>query len=210
MKFLFVLFISLYSQFSAAQGFKKTLEKYSKAKALQFNIIKTDEKTILGTKSESKGILKYQKGHVYLVQEGDKKIEIFYSDKVLTLVEHPDVDFDPKGGSKVTILKKANSPLMKSLLSLFSDSRNFLKSFTIVSEKKENNFLWLDLKPKTLNIKKLSLKFDTKTNELVELSFVDEVETRTTIEFVIAKMNPKFNKNEFKYIVKNTDEVVTQ
>ncbi|MGZ3692384.1 MAG: hypothetical protein ACXVAX_12830, partial [Pseudobdellovibrio sp.] len=100
MKLLLIFFILLCldilngtSAFAKTSYLQKTLNKYSQAKSVQVDIKKTDEKIVLGTKSESSGILKYEKNKIYISQNGDKKVEFFYNDSTLTLVEYTDADF---------------------------------------------------------------------------------------------------------------------
>lgn len=195
---------------------QKVLEKYSNALSIQADIKKTDEKIILGSTSESQGVFKFQKDKIYILQNNDKKTEVFYMNKILTLVEYPDVDFaatsDLKNGSKrkVTILKKAAPPLIKNLLNFFSSPKNFNNEFSMVSEKLVGDFQNIELKSNQKNIKNLNLRINTKNLELVELSFVDDVSTRTTLLFSNQKLNSKMNKGEFQYKQLTTDEVINE
>lgn len=210
MKFSLYLVAFILPIFADAKTLQKALEKYSKATSIQFDIKKTDEKIILGTKSESQGLLKFQKNRIYILQNSDKKVEIYYVDKVLTLVEYPDADFGPDGKRKVTILKNSVPPLIKSLLSLFSSPQNFSKEFSTLSEKTENGFLVVELKPKQRNIKNLFLKIKSDTLDLMELSFVDDVETKTALQFSNLKLNLKMKKCDFEYKALKTDEVMNE
>lgn len=204
----FVLLLN--SFFANAKALQKTLEKYSGAATIQFDIHKTDEKIILGTKTESTGLLKFQKNKIYILQQGEKKVEIFYADKTLSLVEYPDADFGPDGKRKVTILKNSAPPLIKSLLSLFSNPKTFSNDFSVVSEKTVDNLLIIELKPKQKNIKNLVLKIKPADSSLTELSFVDDVETKTTLQFSNLKLNSKMKTSDFHYKSLKTDEVMTQ
>ncbi|MEK6628529.1 MAG: outer membrane lipoprotein carrier protein LolA [Bdellovibrionota bacterium] len=205
--FVFSIFIALFAE---AHTLRKTLEKYSKATSLKFDIKKVDEKVALGTKSESHGILKYQKNKMYILQNGDKKVEIFYLNKALTLVEYPDADFDETEKRKVTVIKNASSPLITSLLNLFSNPKEFNKQFSTISENVHNDVFTAELKPKLNNIKNLSLKINKKTLELIELSFIDDVDTKTTLHFENSKHNAKMLRSEFQYKQLKTDEVMIQ
>jgi len=193
---------------------QKTLKKYAKASSLQFDIKKTDEKVTLGTKSESEGLLKYQKNKIYILQNGEKKTEIYYFNKSLTLVEHPDLDFGTDGKRKVTILKNTPLPLINSLLSLFSDTKNFNKQFLTVSERNIDGVFIVELQPQrktdSEKIKGLILKISNKNFELLELSFVDDIETKTTLQFENSKINMKMKKSEFQYRSLKSDEVLIQ
>ena len=210
MKSFFFFTLTLISIFANAKVLQKALEKYSGAATIQFDIHKIDEKIILGTKSESSGLLKFQKNKIYILQEGEKKVEIFYVDKTLSLVEYPDADFGPDGKRKITILKNSAPPLIKSLLSLFSNPKTFSKEFSVVSEKTVDDLLVLELKPKQKNIKNLVLKVRPTDSSLIELSFVDDVETKTTLQFSNLKLNSKMKSSDFQYKSLKTDEVMTQ
>lgn len=207
-----VLFFTLIltSFFASAKALQKTLKKYSGADTIQFDIHKIDEKIILGTKSESSGLLKFQKNKIYILQQGEKKVEIFYVDKTLSLIEYPDADFGPDGKRKVTILKNTAPPLIKSLLSLFSSPKTFSKEFSVVSEETIDDSLIIELKPKQKNLKNLILKIKPADSSLIELSFVDDVETKTTLQFSNLKLNSKMKTSDFYYKSLKTDEVMIQ
>lgn len=190
----------------SAVSLQKVLEKYAKALTLQADIKKTDEKIILGTKTESKGKLKYAGKKIHITLEGEKKVEFLYANQTVTLVEYPDADFAPNGARKVTVLKKSIPPFLDSLLSLFSNPKGFNKAFAVVSEKKEKDTATVELKPEQKTIKSLTLKIDLKANVLTEVVFVDDVETKTTIEMTDTLFNKKFEKNEFTFIKLTTDE----
>ncbi len=210
MKFVSWAVIFLMSFSVQADVLQKALEKYAKASSIQFDIKKTDEKMALQTISESNGYLKFQKNKIYILQNSDKKTELFYADKILTLVEHPDQDFGDSQKRKVTILKKSTPPLIKSLLNLFSNPKNFNKEFSVLSCKTDGNFEIIALKPAQKNIKSFNLKIRKADLGLTELSFVDDVDTKTTIQFSNLTVNTKMNKSEFQYQSQKTDEVLYQ
>lgn len=209
---ILIVFIFFCSQFVAAQTLRKTIEKYASSTSIQFDINKTDEKQALGMTTESTGQLKYQWGQLYISQNGEKKVELFYYNNVVTLVEHPDLDFDADGKNKVTVIKKNVPPLVKSLSNLFSSSKKFQKDFKVVSEKiSENGKKYsASLKSKNKNIKSLEVVIDKTNLNLLEMTFVDDVDTRTTLKFENVRLNEKIKKDFFKYVVKKSDEVITE
>jgi outer membrane lipoprotein-sorting protein len=202
-----LLFLGFLANASVLQ---KSLDKHAKATSIQYDIKKIDEKIILGTQNESTGVLKYQKSRIYILQNGDKKVEIYFSDKVLSLVEHPDLDFDKTAKRKVTVIKKLVPPLVKSLLNLFSNPKNFNKEFPIVSQNEKDGIVSYVLKSKEKNIKELNLKINAKDLSLSELSFVDDVDTKTSIQFSNLKLNTKISKSDFQYKPLKTDEVMNE
>ena len=209
----FILFFTfLFSQAALAKDstLQKALSRYAKATSIQTEIKKTDEKVILGTKSQAAGVLKFQKNKIFISQEGEKKVEFYYANKVLTLVEYPDADFDPKGPRKITTIKKAIPPMVTSLLNLFSNPKAFVKDFAILSEKTENQIYTAELKPNLKNLKNLRLKINTAKNEISELEFVDDVDTKTTISFSNVKLNSKLDKKVFQFTKLKTDEEMVE
>lgn len=209
----FILFFTfLFSQAVLAKDstLQKALSRYAKATSIQTEIKKTDEKVILGTKSQAAGVLKFQKNKIFISQEGEKKVEFYYANKVLTLVEYPDADFDPKGPRKITTIKKAIPPMVTSLLNLFSNPKAFVKDFAILSEKTENQIYTAELKPNLKNLKNLRLKINTAKNEISELEFVDDVDTKTTISFSNVKLNSKLDKKVFQFTKLKTDEEMVE
>lgn len=206
-----LFFLTLTGVYAAeAQTLQKTLQKYSEMSSIQFDLKKTDEKVILGTKSESTGVLKYQKNKIYISQNGAKKTELFYTGKVLTLVEHPDLDFGDDGKRKVTVIKKNIPPLVTSLLNLFSNPKNFTKEFSVVTQSESDGVFAATLKPKSNSIKNLNLKINIADLSITEMSFVDDVDTKTTLSFSNLQTNKKMNNSVFQYKAQKTDEVLTQ
>lgn len=193
-----------------ADVLQKALEKYAKAPSIQFDIKKIEEKVALGTKSEVSGQLKYQKNKIYILQQGDKKTEIFYSNRQLTLVEHPDSDFGDSAKRKVTRIKKNIHPMVKNLLSLFSNPKNFTKEFKVEKITQDGEFEVIDLKPSDRTIKSLQLKVKKSDLTLQELSFVDDVNTKTKMLFSNFKTNGKISSGDFIFKVQKTDEVMSE
>lgn len=210
MKIGLIFLLVLMSQMVFAGTLQKTLEKYSKASSIEFDIKKIDEKIILGAKSESQGHLKYQKNKINIALKGEKKVEFYYSDKILTLVEYPDADFDPNGKRKVTILKKNTSPLIKSLINLFSNPKNFSKEFSVVTQAESEGVFTATLKSTQKNIKKFNIKINIQDLSLVEIWFVDDLDSKTTINFSNQQLNTKMNKADFQYQALKTDEVMSE
>ncbi|MBC7421017.1 MAG: outer membrane lipoprotein carrier protein LolA [Bdellovibrio sp.] len=214
MKFLFILGLLAMSflgpvAFASAQ-LTKILEKYSKSSALEVQIKKIDEKITLGSKSTSQGTMKYAAGKIYLILEGDVKTEFFYKDKKITLVEHPDQDFDKEGKRKVTILSKNKPVLIEGLLKLFSNTKSFLKEFKVISEKEEDGSLIVSLEPPQKNLKSFSLVINKKEKRIDSIIFVDDVDTKTTLELSNFKPNKKNPQSTFEFEPKPSDEVIPE
>lgn len=191
----------------AAKEFTKTLSKYSNAKNVEVALKKTDEKAALGTKSVSEGVLKFAKDKIYILLNGEKKIEFFYKKNTVWLIEYPDIDFDKDGKRKVAILKKSTPVFMSSLINLFSNQKKFLKEFKIVNEKKDGDVLTVEFKPQQKNLKSFMLVIDNKEHVINKVVFTDDVDTKTTLELSQLKLNKKISAFDFDFKKQKTDEV---
>lgn len=194
----------------ASSELTQILNKYSQASTVEIKLKKTDEKAALGTKTTSDGLLKYSKNKIYIMLNGDKKIEFYYNKNKIWLVEYPDLDFDKQGKRKVTILTKTSPSLIKGLLGLFSNQKKFLKEFVILKEVKEKDLLTVDLKPNEKSLKAFTLIINTKERSLNQIVFVDDVDTKTTLDFDQLKLNKKMSSNEFQFKAQKADEVIPE
>jgi outer membrane lipoprotein-sorting protein len=197
-------------QAQAAKEFTKTLSKYANADSVEVELKKTDEKMTLGTKSVSEGTLKYSKNKIYIVLNGDKKIEFLYNKNIIWLIEYPDLDFDKNGKRKVTVLKKSTPVLMSSLINLFSNQKKFLKEFTVLSEKKDGDKLTVEFKPVQKNLKLFTLVISSKERTINQVIFTDDVDTKTTLELNHLKLNRKMNASDFEFKKIKSDEVTNE
>lgn len=194
----------------ASPELTQVLGKYTKASSVEVSLKKTDEKNALGTKTSSEGILKFSKNKIYILLNGDKKIEFYYKANKIWLVEYPDLDFDKNGKRKVTILTKSTPVLLKGLINLFSNQKKFLKEFKIVKESKDQDNLIVELKPTEKNLKSFSLVINVKERSINQVTFVDDVDTKTTLELSQLKLNRKMTAADFQFKSQKTDEVIPE
>lgn len=209
----FVVILYVFSGFATAKPatLQKVLEKYAKAKSIQTNIKKTEDKPTAMAPTVLDGEMKVQKNKIYISLNGDAKTEFFYTEKFLVLVEYPDADFAKAGAKrKVTTLKKSVPPFIGSLLGLFTDPKSFKKEFTVISEVFEAGGLRISLKPKNEKMKSLDVLVDPKNHTISQLSFVDDVNNSTKIEFLNTKLNVKLGKADFQFVKKPTDEELSE
>ena len=188
----------------------EVLQKYANTKHITVDIEKQDEKLTLGTKTVSKGTIKYSSEKIYLVLNSDKKTELYFKNGKLTLVDYPDEDFDKNGIRKVTVITKKTPAFLKSLIHLFSNPKIFFSEFKITESNLKNDTLTLKLKPNNNDLKKFELTLDTKQKTIESISFVDDVDTKTSIFFKELNLKSKISKMTFEYKSKSSDQVVTQ
>ena len=212
MKFIcvFALVSSFIFEAHAAKEFTKTLNKYASAESIEVGLKETDEKSTLGTKSISEGTLKFAKSKIYILLNGDKKIEFFYKNKTIWLVEYPDLDFDKNGKRKVTVIKKSTPALISGLINLFSDQKQFLKEFKVLSEKKDGDKLTVEFKPTQKNLKSFTLVIAQKERLIQQVLFTDDVDTKTALDLSDLKLNKKVQAADFEFKKLKSDEVTNQ
>jgi outer membrane lipoprotein-sorting protein len=210
---IFTLFtvICLLTLESFASGeLTKILSKYTGAKNVEVKVKKTDEKTTIGTKSVSEGVLKFSKNKIFISLVGEKKIELFYNNNTIWLVEYPDLDFDKDGHRKVAILKKSTPVLMTGLINLFSSQKKFLKEFKVIKEKIDGDLLTVDFKPDQKSLKTFTLVINLKERTINQVIFTDDVDTKTTLELDKLKLNKKLNAADFQFKKQKSDEVTIE
>ncbi len=205
--FCFALTVLFYFHVGAATEYTKILSKYTNASHVEVRLKKTDEKMTIGTKSISQGTLKFTKNKIYILLNGEKKIEFFYNNNTIWLVEYPDADFDKDGKRKVAILKKRTPLLMSGLINLFSNQKKFLKEFHVISEKKVGTDLVVDFKPVQKNFKTFKLVIGLKDRTINQVVFTDDVDTKTTLELDGLKLNKSMSASDFEFKKLKTDEV---
>lgn len=186
------------------------IDRYGKSKFVTADIEKVDEKTTLGTKTINKGTIKYSSGKFYLVLQADKKTEIYYRSQRLTLVDYPDTDFDKKGVRKVTHIEKKTPAFLKSLVDLFSDSKNFFRQFKLISSSRKGDILTLDLKPSVSGLKDFKLELDSKAKDVQAIYFTDDVNTHTTVRFTKLDLKTVIPKSTFEFKAQKTDQEVNR
>lgn len=186
------------------------IDRYGKAKFITADIEKTDEKIILDTKTISKGIIKYSAGKFYLLLQSDKKAELFFKGRHLTLVDYPDLDFDKDGARKITRIKDKTPAFLKSLIDLFSNSKVFFDQFKILDTSIQKNILILNLKPTRGSLKNFQLELNTKEKTIQAIHFTDDVKTVTTIQFNHLDLKTMIPKEIFEFKAKKSDQEVTQ
>lgn len=217
--FYFVLILLLISVSAFAKADKNSdnkkvatevIDRYGKSKFVTADIEKIDEKTTLGTKTINKGTLKYSTGKFYLVLQSDKKTEIYYKSQHLTLVDYPDTDFDKNGVRKVTHVVNNGPAFLKSLVNLFSNSKNFFQQFKILSSTREGEIVTLELKPSVPSLKDFKLVIDSKLKNVKSISFTDDVNTHTTVQFTNLDLKTIIPKSTFEFKANKTDQEVTR
>lgn len=211
---LFSLLISSFSIAKSSNEFaiekskaEKILVQYSISKAVKFEIEKTDEKKVLGTKKTTKGQLTIAGAKFNLLTTGDRKTEIISTGKKLWLIEYADSDFEPSGKRKVTELSKKQPLLARQIVQIFSNPKKFMRTAQVDSAQIVNDEISLNIKPASKDLRSFQLLLDQKNSQLTSISFTDDVDTLTTIRFTNVQKLTKIPAQLFEFKKQKTDEV---
>jgi outer membrane lipoprotein-sorting protein len=84
------------------------------------------------------------------------------------------------------------------------------KSFKTLSENKADGFVTFELEPfdKSLNIKKVKLKIQAKKKEIVELTYEDDIENSTQMNFSGISLKKNKSKKTFQYTPPKNVQVI--
>ena len=208
--YLVVLFIFVFSASFGAKAFSvdKVLEKYSSASGIKAQFQKTDSKKTLGLNQTASGTLNYAAGKINIVIQGDRKSEIIFNGKKLWIIDYPDLDFDPKGKRKVTEISDHKPALAQQLVNLFQSPDQFKQNFQVSNKSDQGKFYTVEYKSKDKSIKNFKIEFNTYKNLINSISFTDDVQTETKIEFKKTEFLKKAPAGIFEYKRNKNDEVM--
>lgn len=153
-------------------------KKYKKAKSVQINVEKIENKKVLGTETKSKALLIYSDGKINFSTESPVKSEIIYN-KNIWIVEYPDLELDPKAKRKVTILQAEKIPFLKKMTQILNGSIKLQKEFVISEESPESIVAEVKM-AKNENLKKVKVIFDLKNENIKSIQTIDDVDTETS------------------------------
>ncbi len=208
--YLVLLLVFTNSICMAAETFSvdKVLEKYSSVAGIKAEFQKTDSKKTLGLNQTAAGTLNYSAGKINIVIQSDRKSEIIFNGKKLWIIDYPDLDFDPKGKRKVTEMSDHKPALAQQLVNLFKSPDQFKQNFKVINKKDEGKFYTVEYNSKDKSIKNFKIQFNTFKNLINTISFTDDVQTETTIEFKKTEFLKKAPAGIFEYKRNKNDEVM--
>lgn len=186
---------------------EKILTQYANSKAVKFEIEKTDEKKVLGTKKTTKGQLTIAGSKFNLLTTGERKTEIISTGKKMWLIEYADSDFEPSGKRKVTELSKKQPLLARQIVQIFSNPKKFMNTAQVDSAQIVNDEISLNIKPASKDLRSFQLMLNQKIFHLTSISFTDDVDTLTTIKFTNVQKLTKVPTKMFEFKKQKTDEV---
>lgn len=207
-----VLFASVFSQAAEKVSLKsqsiKILQKYSKAPEVVLDIMKTDMKKTLGTKTDVQGTLNYSQGKIFYVVEKPNKVEIIFNKKVW-LIEYPDLELDPEGNRKVTVFDSNKVVFIKKMSELLSKPESALTKKTTY-DSKENQITISLPDSKEQVVKDLKVVLNKKDQTIDTISFVDDIGTETTVKVNKTTFEKKSNSKKYSYKKQKSDETIKQ
>ena len=177
-----------------------TIQVYRKAESLLFEVRKTVKNPMLEKETTFKGIIKLLKGKFYWETTEPEKSLLIYDGKLLWSVQYPPQEFKdaPLQVAKMNLKAQKKSPL---ILSDLFGTRPFGQIFKVEAKSKNGNIVEYNLKEKKSDtgLKNLVIKVDNKAQRIVSLSYLDEVDNETRIDFRSTQFDIKIRQGLFSY-----------
>ncbi len=181
------------------------LKKYKAAEAVEIKVNKSENKKTLGTNQNTEGVIIFSKGKVNFLTEKPFKTEIIFN-KNIWIIEYPDLELDPKGRRKVTILKADKIIFLKKIAQIFSGSESTIKDFEIdnFDEDKINMHLKMT---KMENLKHAAVRLNLSKNEISQIKITDDIDTETIFDFNESLFLKKVPTEKLVFKKKKSDEI---
>lgn len=184
---------------TASGDLDRVMKNYKTASTIIFDVKKTVISEVLEKESVYRGIIRFANGKINWTNDEPEKSTMIYDGKVLWTIQYPPAEFNsPPQIAKTNLKKSKNTPLV--LNSIFG-SKPLKNYFEIIPEKGDGNlkdFLLKD-KKKNLGIKEMLLTIDVKTEKIISLSYKDEVENSTRLEFKSTRFNERIKDAIFSF-----------
>lgn len=205
LKIFFMFLTILIFSFSALGAKKETYALLNKATAkyrasglVQADVQKIVKSELTGVETKYTGKIFLASGFFRLEQDKPEKSVLAFDGTYLWNEQSAPVDFPgPVQVSKLKVQGKDRSQvLFASLLTVDPVT----KHFKIISEKKEDKETVYVAEPlkKEVQIKKLIVKINNQDKTVSEITYIDDVENTTTMEFSKTEFK-KANAKKFKY-----------
>lgn len=180
---------------------RRTLSKYRDTALIEMNVEKTVKSELMGKETKHQGKIYF--GGILFRWENKTPTEtlLLFDGKTLWNVQYPDPDFPgPVQITKSKIDTKNRSQLI--LLDLLSNAA-FLENFNVVlsiDPKDKNKATYLaEPKNQSLNIKDLRLSLAIQEKVLTGVSYKDDVDNLTTLNFSDVKFKNQSDAKLFRY-----------
>ncbi len=184
-------------------------KKYSEAKSIQAKIKKQLTLAVLEKEKEFSGQLFIQYGG-FLKMEYEKPVRSFvlFENKVIWSVQYPE---DPEFDNTIRVLKtkKPKDSQPQVILAFLLGEGEFLKFFNVKKVSENGDYLGFELLPKDKKseIKKLVMNIDRKNLLIRSMSYWDQIENKTQIDFSNIRFDKTLPKDIFKFKLPSNAEV---
>lgn len=177
----------------------QTTAKYRNAKLVEMDLEKSVRSDLTGKNSVYKGTLYLSTGKFRMVQkEPDPSLVVFDGRTVWN--EQP-ASQDFPGPVQVTKARLSSKNKAQTVFATLLTTDPIAKNFKIISSQKDGDqtvFLAAPLKDDP-SLKKLVLKINSKSKEVSEISYQDDIGNETSLKLANAKFNKSSNPKLFQY-----------
>lgn len=207
-KFAFILLLVLASSAGLAKKpttgpdltiLKQATAKYRSAKLVQMNVEKIVKSELTNKESIYKGKIYLSSGLFRLVHTEPEKSLLVYDGSTVWNEQPPSPDFP--GPVQVTKTKMAGKDKSQTLFATLLTKDPVTKNFKIISAKKEDGKSIYEAEPLTsdLAVKTLTVKIDSKSKQVSEISYKDDLGNLTVMKFSDPQFKNSLDKKLFTY-----------
>lgn len=180
---------------------QSTLNEYRSSRGTILLVNKIVKNVVMDKQTNFVGKIQMAGGKFYWETTEPEKSLLVYDGRYLWNVQYPGEALKnaPLQVVRLNIKKKNSSPLL--ILDIFG-KRPLQDLFTVTEQpNKEEKHLFYLLKEKKLDLglKDLTLKIDPKERRVLGLSYRDDLDNETKIEFKQTQLNSKVNQKIFTY-----------
>ncbi len=161
----------------------QTTAKYRSAKLVQMTVEKTVKSDLAAKQSQYKGVIYLSSGLFRLENTAPEKSLLVFDGKTIWNEQPPSPDFP--GPVQVTKTKLVGKGKSQALFATLLTKDPVTKHFKVTSEKVEGGttIYQAEALSSDLNVKNLTLKIETKSKKVSEISYKDDLDNMTVMKF---------------------------
>lgn len=192
---------------TAVSVLKDVSSKYRNSKLVKIQTDKKVTSELLGKSTTYQGVISLSKGKFRWENQTPEQSLLLFDGDTIWNVQYPPKDLGgPVQVAKAKLDKNTKSQI---LISTLIGKEPIDKNFRVLSETTENGVLSVELQPRSgdLRVKDLSMNVDVKSKQITKISYKDDVDNITEINFKKTEFLSKENKELFKYKIPKDAQV---
>jgi outer membrane lipoprotein carrier protein len=178
---------------------ERIVSQYKNANSIVLNVNKTVKSELLGKETAYVGVITFSKGKFHWITEKPEKSLLIFDGNIFWTIQYPPEEFKAAPQVAKTVLNKnKQAPYM---ITILLGPSSLQKNFEISTAKVDGDIMNFNLKEKDnkLGVKDLQIKVNKKSEKILGLNYLDEVDNLTTLSFIKTKLNTNVKFSLFKF-----------